>query len=165
MTARIRIGQGFDVHRFRAGRPLRLCGHTVEGEVGLEGHSDADVALHAVTDALLGAIARGDIGEIFPPSDPKWRDADSRIFLAGALEMVAASGFRLSNCDLTLIGERPRIAPHRAQLRSSLARLLDIPEDAVSVKATTTEGMGWAGRGEGLVALAVVLLSEASSHG
>jgi 2-C-methyl-D-erythritol 4-phosphate cytidylyltransferase/2-C-methyl-D-erythritol 2,4-cyclodiphosphate synthase len=88
MTARIRIGQGFDVHRFRAGRPLRLCGHTVEGEVGLEGHSDADVALHAVTDALLGAIARGDIGEIFPPSDPKWRDADSRIFLAGALEMV-----------------------------------------------------------------------------
>jgi 2-C-methyl-D-erythritol 4-phosphate cytidylyltransferase/2-C-methyl-D-erythritol 2,4-cyclodiphosphate synthase len=160
----MRIGQGFDVHRFRAGRPLRLCGHTVEGEIGLEGHSDADVGLHAVTDALLGAIAHGDIGELFPPSDPKWRDADSALFLAGALEMVGAAGYRLTNCDLTLIGERPRIAPHRAQLRSSLAGLLNIPEDAVSVKATTTEGLGWIGRGEGLAALAIVLLSEAASN-
>ena len=160
----MRIGQGFDVHRFRAGRPLRLCGHTVEGEIGLEGHSDADVGLHAVTDALLGAIAHGDIGELFPPSDPKWRDADSALFLAGALEMVGAAGYRLTNCDLTLIGERPRIAPHRAQLRSSLASLLNIPEDAVSVKATTTEGLGWIGRGEGLAALAIVLLSEAASN-
>lgn len=161
--AEMRIGQGFDVHRFRAGRPLRLCGHTVEDEIGLEGHSDADVGLHAVTDALLGAIAHGDIGELFPPSDPKWRDADSALFLAGALEMVGAAGFRLTNCDLTLIGERPRIAPYRSQLRSSLAGLLNIPEDAVSVKATTTEGLGWIGRGEGLAALAIVLLSEAAS--
>jgi len=161
---RIRIGQGFDVHRFRAGRPLRLCGHTIEGEVGLEGHSDADVGLHAVTDALLGAIAHGDIGEVFPPSDPKWRDADSGLFLARALEMVATAGYRLCNCDLTLIGERPRIAPHRAQLRSSLASLLKVSEGVVSVKATTTEGLGWTGRGEGLAALAVVLLSEASSN-
>lgn len=159
----MRIGQGFDVHRFCAGRPLRLCGHTVEGEIGLEGHSDADIGLHAVTDALLGAIAHGDIGELFPPSDPKWRDADSAVFLAGVLEMVGAAGYRLTNCDLTLIGERPRIAPHRALLRSSLAGLLNVPEDAVSVKATTTEGLGWIGRGEGLAALAIVLLSEAAS--
>jgi 2-C-methyl-D-erythritol 4-phosphate cytidylyltransferase/2-C-methyl-D-erythritol 2,4-cyclodiphosphate synthase len=165
MTARYRIGQGFDAHRFRAGRSLRLCGHTIEGEVGLEGHSDADVGLHAVTDALLGAIAGGDIGEVFPPSDPRWRDADSSLFVARAVEMVVAAGYAVSNCDLTLIGERPRIAPHRAALRTSLSRLLGVSEDSVSVKATTTEGMGWAGRGEGLAAMAVILLSEVSADG
>lgn len=159
MTA-LRIGQGFDAHRFRAGLPLRLCGHILDCEVGLEGHSDADVALHAVTDAILGALALGDIGEHFPSSEPLWRGANSAVFLARALEMVAGEGFRLVNCDLTLIGERPRIAEYRRVLRSSLAGLLGVGEGRVSVKATTTDGLGWTGRGEGLAALAVVLLEE-----
>lgn len=155
-----RIGQGFDVHRFRQERPLKLCGLLVEGEVGLEGHSDADVALHAVADAILGAVARGDIGELFPDSDPKWRGADSRVFVVGALEQSAAEGFSLVNCDLTIIGERPRIAPHRLALRRSLASILGIDESLVSVKATTTEGLGFTGRGEGLGAIAVVLMER-----
>lgn len=156
----IRIGQGFDVHRFRTGRPLKLCGVTLPDEPGLEGHSDADVGLHAVADAILGALARGDMGEHFPDSDPQWQDSDSAVFVASALEMAAADGFALVNCDLTLICERPRIAPHRDRLRRSLAEILGIPRPAVSVKATTTEGLGFAGRGEGLGALAVVLLAE-----
>lgn len=155
-----RIGQGFDVHRFQEERPLKLCGHFVEGEVGLEGHSDADVALHAVADAILGAVARGDIGELFPDSDPKWRGANSRVFVVGALEQAAADGFSLVNCDLTIIGERPRIAPHRLAFRRSLASILGIEESLVSVKATTTEGLGFTGRGEGMGAIAVVLMER-----
>ncbi len=157
----LRVGQGVDVHRFRAGRPLRLCGVTVPAEVGLEGHSDADVALHAVTDALLGAVGAGDIGEHFPPSDPRWRDADSRGFLAVALELVQARGFAVVNCDLTILAERPRIGPHRERLQGSLAELLGVEPDRVAVKATTSEGLGWVGRGEGMAALAVVLLERA----
>jgi 2-C-methyl-D-erythritol 4-phosphate cytidylyltransferase/2-C-methyl-D-erythritol 2,4-cyclodiphosphate synthase len=153
-----RIGQGIDVHRFCTGRRLCLCGITVPGELGLDGHSDADVALHAVTDAVLGAVAAGDIGEHFPPGDPDWQDADSSQFLEHALDLAADQGARPVNCDLTLIGEQPRIAPHRDALRRSLARLLELPVSAVSVKATTTEGMGWTGRGEGLAAMAVVLM-------
>lgn len=156
-----RIGQGYDVHRFRAGRRLVLCGVEVDSPVGLSGHSDADVALHAVTDAILGAVAAGDIGDHFPPSDDRWRDADSSVFLCRALELAAESGLRVVNCDLTIVGERPRIGPHRARLRESLARLLAVSEDAVSVKATTTERLGATGRGEGLAALAVVLLGGA----
>jgi 2-C-methyl-D-erythritol 4-phosphate cytidylyltransferase/2-C-methyl-D-erythritol 2,4-cyclodiphosphate synthase len=155
-----RIGQGFDVHRFRAGRPLRLCGKTLPGEPGLDGHSDADVGLHAVTDAILGALAQGDMGDHFPDSDPEWRDADSTVFIAHALEIATAEGFALVNCDLTFIGERPRIAPHRESLRASLAKSLGVPLSLVSVKATTTEGLGFAGRAEGLSALAVVLLAR-----
>ncbi len=155
-----RIGQGFDVHRFRADRELWLCGLLLEGEVGLEGHSDADVALHAVTDALLGAIAAGDIGQHFPADDPRWRGADSRVFLGDAVRRVAEAGFGLVNCDLTIVGERPRIARHRQRLRERLAALLGVEVDRVSVKATTTEGLGWTGRMEGLAALAVVLLEE-----
>lgn len=154
-----RIGQGYDVHRFRAGRPLRLCGVELESEVGLDGHSDADVALHAVTDAILGALAAGDLGELFPPSDERWRDADSSLFLARALELANERGLAVANCDLTIIGERPRIAPHRAHLRQRLAELLGCDLDAVSVKATTTEGLGFEGRREGLAAMAVVLLA------
>jgi 2-C-methyl-D-erythritol 4-phosphate cytidylyltransferase/2-C-methyl-D-erythritol 2,4-cyclodiphosphate synthase len=157
-VSRLRIGQGLDVHRFHGGRPLCLCGVVIPDEVGLDGHSDADVALHAVTDAILGAVAAGDIGEHFPPSDPQWRDADSTIFLAHALELAAAQGFAPVNCDLTMVGERPRIAPHRERLCRSLAELLGLPESAVSIKATTTEGLGWTGRAEGLAALAVVLM-------
>jgi 2-C-methyl-D-erythritol 4-phosphate cytidylyltransferase/2-C-methyl-D-erythritol 2,4-cyclodiphosphate synthase len=155
-----RIGQGFDTHRFLSGRELRLCGVSIPGEVGLAGHSDADVGLHAVTDAILGALARGDLGEHFPPSDPRWKDADSKVFLVRALGMAADDGYRLVNCDLTLIGERPVIAPFRDRLRISLAKILGVEIEVVSVKATTTEGLGFAGRGEGLAALAVVLLEE-----
>ena len=161
----MRIGQGFDVHPFRTGRPLKLCGSTIPGEPGLEGHSDADVGLHAVTDAILGALARGDLGEHFPDSDPRWRDADSAIFVNHAIEMAAADGFVLVNCDLTFVGERPRIAPHRERLRDSLAGILGVPRSAVSVKATTTDGLGFAGRSEGLGALAVVLLTTESDDG
>jgi 2-C-methyl-D-erythritol 4-phosphate cytidylyltransferase/2-C-methyl-D-erythritol 2,4-cyclodiphosphate synthase len=155
----MRVGQGFDVHRFKEGQPLKLCGWTIPSGPGLDGHSDADVALHAVTDAILGAVARSDIGAHFPDSDPEWQDADSAVFISHALELAAGDGFTLVNCDLTLIGDRPRIAPHREDLRTSLAEILGVPRSAVSIKATTTEGLGFVGRGEGLAALAVVLLS------
>ena len=161
----MRIGQGFDVHRFRAGRPLKLCGKTIPGEPGLDGHSDADVGLHAVTDAILGALALGDMGDHFPDSDPQWRDADSTVFISRAIEIAEAEGFALVNCDLTFIGERPRISPHRESLRASLAESLGVPQSAVSVKATTTEGLGFAGRAEGLAALAVVLLARGGGDG
>jgi 2-C-methyl-D-erythritol 2,4-cyclodiphosphate synthase len=155
---RLRIGQGFDVHRFCEGRPLMLCGHHIEGETGLGGHSDADVALHAVADAIFGAVAGGDIGEHFPPGEAGWRDAGSSVFVAGALERAARAGYAVVNCDLTIVGERPRIAPHRLALRTSLATILGLGVDDVSVKATTTDGLGFPGRGEGLAALAVVLM-------
>ncbi len=157
MTA-FRVGQGLDVHRFRAGRTLRLGGVTIDAEVGLDGHSDADVALHAVTDAVLGAIGAGDIGDHFPPTDDRWRDADSRLFLQHAVGLARDKGFSTASCDLTIVAERPRIAPHRERMRRSLAAILGVDENAVSVKATTCEGLGFVGRGEGVAALAVVLL-------
>lgn len=156
---RLRVGQGFDSHRFGAGRALWLCGVAVPSPVGLVGHSDGDVALHAVIDALLGAVGAGDIGEHFPPADERWRGADSRDLLARSLEVVHRQGFAVVNCDLTIVGERPRVAPHREPMRQSLAGLLGVATDAVSVKATTTEGLGFVGRGEGLAAIAVVLVS------
>lgn len=155
-----RVGLGFDVHRYRSGRPLKLCGLEIDSEVGLAGHSDADAALHAVIDAVLGAAAAGDIGEHFPSTDERWRDADSTELLRRALEMVRQRNLEVVNCDVTVIGERPRIAPHREALRASLSRLLGLPNSSVSVKATTTEGLGFTGRREGLAAMAVVLLSE-----
>lgn len=161
----MRIGQGFDVHRFRAGRPLKLCGRTIPGEPGLDGHSDADVGLHAVIDAILGALALGDMGDHFSDTDPQWGGADSTEFVSRALELAAAEGFAIVNCDLTFIGERPRISPHRESLRASLAESLGVPQSAVSVKATTTEGLGFAGRAEGLAALAVVLLAMGGGDG
>lgn len=156
----MRIGQGFDVHRFHSTRPLVLCGLILPDEKGLEGHSDADVGLHAVADAIFGALARGDLGDHFPDSDPRWKNADSSVFVARALEIAEAEGFVIVNCDLTLVGERPRIARYREQLRESLAEILRMPLSTVSVKATTTEGLGFVGREEGLAALAVVLLTE-----
>ncbi len=158
-----RIGQGFDVHRFDASRPLMLCGVEFDGEPGLAGHSDADVALHAVTDAVLGAVSAGDIGSHFPPSDPGFKDAPSAHFLSSSLELARDAGWAVVNCDLTLLGERPRIAPLRECLRTALAELLGVDVDRVSVKATTTEGLGFTGRGEGLAAMAVVLLARESS--
>ena len=159
-----RVGQGFDVHRYRAGRRMRVAGVDIESDVGLEGHSDADVALHAVIDALLGAAALGDLGELFPAGDERWRDADSRDLATQVVELVRASGYEVVNCDLTVVGERPRIAPFRDAMRGSLASLLGISGSSVSVKATTTEGLGFTGRSEGLAALAVVLLA-AAGHG
>jgi 2-C-methyl-D-erythritol 4-phosphate cytidylyltransferase/2-C-methyl-D-erythritol 2,4-cyclodiphosphate synthase len=161
----LRVGQGFDAHRFADGRSVWLCGCEIEGGPGLEGFSDADVALHAVCDALLGAIGRGDLGQHFPDTDDRWRDAPSRELAGRVLGLMAEAGAELVNCDLTLIGEQPRIAPIRDRLRASLAEVLQVAVDQVSVKATSTDGMGWLGRGEGLAALAVVLVRGRWSGG
>ncbi|MDA0261737.1 MAG: bifunctional 2-C-methyl-D-erythritol 4-phosphate cytidylyltransferase/2-C-methyl-D-erythritol 2,4-cyclodiphosphate synthase [Proteobacteria bacterium] len=146
----LRVGTGFDTHRFVAGDWVRLCGVDISSEGSLAGHSDADVALHAVTDALLGAIGEGDIGTHFPPSDARWRDADSQIFIAHAVQLIRARGGIVSHIDLTIICEQPKIAPHRIAMRDRLAGLLSLPLDRVSVKATTTERLGFTGRGEGI---------------
>lgn len=159
----IRIGQGFDVHRFRSGRPLVLCGETLPSEIGLDGHSDADVVLHATTDAILGAVGAGDIGQHFPPSDPLWKNADSKVFLKHALQLALARDLRPYNCDVTLVGERPRIGPYRDRLRKSLAALLHLEAVDVNIKATTTEGLGWTGRGEGLACMAVILMAPGAT--
>jgi 2-C-methyl-D-erythritol 4-phosphate cytidylyltransferase/2-C-methyl-D-erythritol 2,4-cyclodiphosphate synthase len=150
-----RIGQGLDVHRWGPGDAVWLCGVKIDHDQSLVGHSDADAGLHALTDALLGAIGDGDIGEHFPPSDPQWKGASSDRFLVEAVRRVAAKGGRIVNVDLTLVCERPKIQPHRAAMRARLAELLGIPLDRVSVKATTTEGLGYTGRQEGLMAQAM----------
>lgn len=154
----VRIGQGVDAHRFGPGDAVWLCGVRIVHDQGLVGHSDADCALHALTDAVLGAIAEGDIGQHFPPSDPQWKGASSDRFLTHAMSLVAARGGRIVNADLTLICERPKIGPHRDAMRARVAELLGVPKDRVSVKATTTEGMGFTGRSEGLMAQALVMV-------
>ncbi|QTC89275.1 bifunctional 2-C-methyl-D-erythritol 4-phosphate cytidylyltransferase/2-C-methyl-D-erythritol 2,4-cyclodiphosphate synthase [Brevundimonas pondensis] len=151
----LRIGQGYDVHRWGPGTSVWLCGVEIPHDQTLIGHSDADAGLHALTDAILGAIAEGDIGDHFPPSDPKWKGASSDRFLAHAAERVTARGGRIVNVDVTLICEQPKVKPHRLAMRERLAELLNLPLDAVSVKATTTEALGFTGRGEGLAAQAV----------
>lgn len=147
-----RTGQGIDVHRLVPGRRLMLGGVEIASELGLDGHSDADVVLHALTDALLGTIGAGDIGSHFPPTDPRWRDAPSSLFVRRALELLAERGALVEHVDVTILAERPRIAPHRAAMRAKLAELLGLAEEAVSIKATTTEGLGFTGRGEGILA-------------
>ncbi len=156
-----RVGQGFDVHRLEAGEELWLCGVQIPHDKGLAGHSDADVALHAITDALLGAIGDGDIGTHFPPSDPQWRGARSGQFLQHAVGLVRAAGYTIANIDLTLICEAPKIGPHRPAMRAEVARLTGLAESAVSIKATTTEKLGFTGRGEGIAAQAIVALTLA----
>jgi 2-C-methyl-D-erythritol 4-phosphate cytidylyltransferase/2-C-methyl-D-erythritol 2,4-cyclodiphosphate synthase len=156
----VRIGQGVDAHRFGPGDVVWLCGIRIEHDLGLIGHSDADCGLHALTDAVLGAIAEGDIGDHFPPSDPRWKGASSDQFLIHAVKLAAARGARILNADVTLVCERPKIKPHRQAMRERIADLLEIPVDRVSVKATTTEGMGYTGREEGLLAQAVVSLES-----
>jgi 2-C-methyl-D-erythritol 4-phosphate cytidylyltransferase/2-C-methyl-D-erythritol 2,4-cyclodiphosphate synthase len=151
-----RVGTGFDVHVLEAGRPLFLCGLKVPHDKGLAGHSDADVGIHALCDAIYGALAEGDIGRHFPPGDATWKDADSARFLVHAAERVAARGGRLINADVTLICERPKITPHAAAMIARLASLLGVATGCVSVKATTTEKLGFTGRGEGIAAQAVV---------
>ena len=153
-----RIGSGFDVHAFEAGRPLVLCGVAVPHEFGLAGHSDADVGLHALCDAIYGALAEGDIGRHFPPSEAAWKDADSARFLVHAAGRIAARGGVLSNADVTLICERPKITPHAPAMIARLAALLGVDPGRVSVKATTTERLGFTGRGEGIAAQAAVMV-------
>lgn len=150
-----RTGMGFDVHRLVEGEDLWLCGVKVPHTKGLSGHSDADVAIHALVDALLGAVALGDIGDHFPPSDPQWKGASSDRFLAHAAHLVREAGYEIANVDVTIICEAPKIGPHKSAMREALGRILRIDLDAVSVKATTTERLGLTGRGEGIAAQAV----------
>jgi 2-C-methyl-D-erythritol 4-phosphate cytidylyltransferase / 2-C-methyl-D-erythritol 2,4-cyclodiphosphate synthase len=154
----IRLGNGFDVHAFTEGDHVWLCGVKVPHGRGLLGHSDADVGMHALTDAIYGALAEGDIGRHFPPSDPQWKGAESRIFLQHAMGLVAARGFRLGNADVTLICEGPKVGPHVGAMRAALAGIMGVGEDRVSVKATTSERLGFTGREEGIAAMATATL-------
>lgn len=154
----MRIGIGYDSHRFAEGRRLILGGVRIPHEHGLAGHSDADAVAHAVTDAILGAAGLGDIGTHFPPSDARWKDADSIALLRSAAGLLLASGYRVANIDVTVVCEAPRLAPHVPEMRDRLAAALGIASSAVSVKGKTNEGMGWIGRGEGVAAIAVALV-------
>jgi 2-C-methyl-D-erythritol 4-phosphate cytidylyltransferase / 2-C-methyl-D-erythritol 2,4-cyclodiphosphate synthase len=154
----IRTGQGYDVHAFGPGDHVWLGGLKIEHDRGLVGHSDADVLTHAITDALLGALAEGDIGSHFPPSDPKWRGAASRIFLAAAVEKVRVRGGMIAHIDATVVCEKPKIGPHRDAIRESIAAIAGILPDRVALKATTSEGLGFTGRGEGIAALAIATI-------
>ena len=154
----IRIGHGFDVHAFGDGDHLMLGGVRVPHDRGVLAHSDGDVVIHALCDALLGALALGDIGRHFPPGDPQWKGADSRAFLRHCNALIRERGWMLGNADITVVCERPKVAPHAEAMRAVLAEDLGVTLDAVSVKATTTETLGFTGRGEGVAAQAVVLL-------
>ena len=156
-----RVGQGFDAHRLVAGRPLVLGGVRIPHEAGLEGHSDGDVLLHAVADALLGALGEGDLGRHFPSSDASLRGVASGALLGRVAERVRARGFALLHCDATLVAQAPRLAPLQEKIRASLADLVGAPAEAVNLKVTSTDGLGTVGRGEGIAALAVVLLGAA----
>lgn len=155
-----RSGNGFDVHRLVPNAELWLCGLKIEHDMGLAGHSDADVALHALTDAILGAAAKGDIGDHFPPSDPQWRGASSDRFLAHAIMLARNEGFELANADVTIICERPKIGPLRGEMRARIAEIMAVDVDRISVKATTTEMLGFTGRGEGIAAQATATLEK-----
>lgn len=155
---RMAVGNGYDVHRLVADKPLWLGGVQIAHSHGLSGHSDADVALHALTDAILGALGDGDIGAHFPPSDPQWRGAESHRFVRFAAERVRMRGARIDHVDVTIIAEAPKVGPHREAMRTAIADMLGIPSDCVSVKATTTEGLGFAGRREGIAAQATATL-------
>jgi len=156
-----RIGHGFDVHAFGEGDHVMLGGVRIPFARGLDAHSDGDVVIHALCDALLGALALGDIGMHFPPADPRWRGADSRAFLRHCNALVRERGWTLGNADITVICERPKIGPHAAAMRAMLADDLGVDVDAVSIKATTTETLGFTGRGEGIAAQAICLLMRA----
>lgn len=154
----MRIGQGYDVHAFAEGRDLYLCGEKVEYEKGLLGHSDADVALHALCDALLGAAALGDIGKHFPDTDPKYKGISSVILLKHVCSLIREKGYEIENADITIIAQKPKLLPYIPAMRKNTAEAMNVPCDAVNVKATTTEKLGFEGRGEGISSMAVVLL-------
>jgi len=154
----IRLGNGFDVHRFEDGDHVILCGVRIPHTKKLNGHSDADVAMHAVTDAIYGALADGDIGQHFPPSDPQWKGADSALFLKHAVDLATNRGFAIGNVDCTIICELPKIGPHADPMRDCMAGLMGLSKDRISVKATTSETLGFTGRGEGIASLATVTL-------
>ena len=154
----MRIGHGFDVHALVAGRPLIIGGVAIPFEKGLLGHSDADVLLHAITDALLGAAAMGDIGDHFPPSDPQWKGASSDQFLAHAASLIRDRGGVIDHVDCTIICEAPKVGPYRAAMRAQVAQILGLPLDRVSITATTTERLGFTGRGEGIAAQATATI-------
>ena len=156
----VRVGNGFDVHKFTDGNILRLCGININFHKKLAGHSDADVALHALTDALFGAIAEGDIGTWFPPTEPKWKNADSSIFLKCANEEVGRKGFKISNIDLTIICEEPKISCYSDDMTQFLSSALNLSVERINLKATTTEQLGFTGRKEGIAALCTVMLVE-----
>jgi 2-C-methyl-D-erythritol 4-phosphate cytidylyltransferase/2-C-methyl-D-erythritol 2,4-cyclodiphosphate synthase len=153
-----RVGQGIDVHAFTEDRPLVLGGVRIADSGGLAGHSDADAILHALTDALLGAIGAGDIGEHFPSSEDRWKDAPSRLFVDEAVRLINERGGTISSVDLTVIAQHPRLSPHKEAIRESVAGILGVPSGRVNVKATTTDGLGFTGRGEGLCAMATVCI-------
>lgn len=155
---KVRLGNGYDVHKFGPGDHVVLCSVKVPHDQGLVGHSDADVGMHAITDAIYGALAAGDIGRHFPPSDPQWKGAASEIFLKHAVQMARDAGFVISNVDCTLVCEYPKIGPHADAMRTALSRIMDLPVEDISVKATTSEKLGFTGRGEGIAALATAAL-------
>ncbi|GEK59696.1 2-C-methyl-D-erythritol 2,4-cyclodiphosphate synthase [Marinococcus halophilus] len=158
----MRIGHGYDVHQLQEGRPLILGGIDIPHDKGLLGHSDADVLLHAVTDAILGAVGLGDIGKHFPDTDPEFKDADSAELLAHVCSLVKAKGWKLGNVDATILAEKPKMAPHIPEMKKKISKLLEAEaDDQVNVKATTTEKLGFVGRKEGIAAHAVVLLQPA----
>ena len=154
----IRIGNGYDIHKLVAGRPLILGGVKIPHTLGLLGHSDADVLTHAIMDALLGALSLGDIGHYFPPSDPKWKGADSMMLLEQVLQIIQSQGWKVGNIDSTIVAEQPKLKPHLKAMRSSLAQTMSLEIDRVSIKATTNEKLGAVGREEGICAYAVILL-------
>lgn len=160
MRMELRMGIGFDAHKFAPNRPLKLCGVTVPHDQGLIGHSDADVALHALCDALLGALASGDIGHHFPDTDPRFKDADSSTFVQAVMSLVRERGWRVNNVDITIIAQIPKLAPYRELMRERVANLLEVEIGAVSVKATTTNQMGFIGRREGIAAIVIVSLTR-----
>ena len=156
----MRIGHGYDVHRFAKGRKLMLCGVEVDYELGLLGHSDADTALHALADSILGALALGDIGKLFPDSDPRYKDADSALLLAEVMRLAGEKGYELGNCDITIVAQEPKLAPYIESMRRRIAEICGCDIDDVSVKATTEEGLGFTGTLEGIAAHAVCLLQK-----
>jgi 2-C-methyl-D-erythritol 2,4-cyclodiphosphate synthase len=153
-----RVGIGYDSHRFESGRPLVLGGLSIPHSHGLAGHSDADAVAHALTDAILGAAGAGNIGQLFPDSDPQWKDADSMELLRTAHELVQGRGYTLVQADLTVIAEQPKLAPHLIPMAAALAQRLGLPAGAINVKAKTNEGMGWIGHGQGIAVIAVAAL-------
>lgn len=154
----IRVGQGVDVHAFDESRPLSLGGVRISETGGLSGHSDADAVLHALTDALLGAAGAGDIGQYFPSTDERWRDAESSRFVAEARRIVSEMDGEIANVDITIVAQKPKLAPHRDAIQAKIAHLLDLPNGRVNVKATTTDHLGFIGRAEGICAMAIVAI-------